>query len=132
MSYLLDSHTFLWTAMKPSNLSRKAKSIIADSVNDIWISTISFWEISLKYKLGKLELNGVAPEYLPELAEEMGLSILELGAMDSSSYHLLPIEAHKDPFDRMLVWQAIRNGLTLVSKDREMVDYSKPGLKLLW
>jgi PIN domain nuclease of toxin-antitoxin system len=132
MSHLLDTHTFLWMAMKPSSLSKRAKAAIADSANDIWISTISFWEISLKYRLGKLELKGVDPTQLPKLAEKMGLSILDLGAVDSSSYHLLPSEARKDPFDRMLVWQAIRNGLILISKDRELAAYSKHGLTLLW
>jgi PIN domain nuclease of toxin-antitoxin system len=132
MKYLLDTHSFLWAVMQPSKLSRKARAIIADASNDIWVSAISFWEISLKYSLGKLDLSGVAPENFPDQAERIGLSILELTAEESSSYHQLPKGTHKDPFDRMLVWQAIKNDLTLISKDRELRDYTEQGLGLLW
>jgi PIN domain nuclease of toxin-antitoxin system len=82
--------------------------------------------------LGKLDLNGVHPEELPKLSKETGFEFLPLLPDESASYHQLDANWHRDPFDRMLIWQAIKNNLTLLSKDKNVAQYKSAGLKLLW
>ena len=132
MSYLLDTHTFLWAASAPEKLPAKVRKIIEDASNDVFVSKLTFWEISLKYGLGKLDLKGSFPEQLPAAAVDMGFEILGLDVDHVSSCHRLPRENHKDPFDRMLVWQAIRQNLVLVTKDKSLKDYKPHGLSLAW
>jgi PIN domain nuclease of toxin-antitoxin system len=132
MSYLIDTHAFLWTVFDPDQLSLKARTIIRDPKHLICLSTISFWDISLKYALGKLELINCIPDDLPEVALAMGLQFIEPGAREAASFHRLPRLAHRDPFDRMLVRHAICRGLCLISKDNRFADYQPLGLHTLW
>lgn len=132
MTYLLDTHTFLWTAFNQRKLGKQSRAAILDSGNDILVSAVSFWELSLKYALGKLELTGTTPEELPDVAASMGFGTLPLDAEAASSFHRLPRDAHRDPFDRMLVWQAISLRIPLITKDRHLSAYSSQGLVLLW
>jgi PIN domain nuclease of toxin-antitoxin system len=132
MSYLLDTHTFLWAIAEQKKLSPKVNAILEDGVNEIFVSSVTFWEISLKYGLGKLDLDNIAPEDLPKVAEETGFTFLSLLPGESASYHKLNATWHRDPFDRMLIWQAINNNLTLLSKDKNVAQYKSVGLKLLW
>ena len=132
MNCLLDTHAFLWAAFTPGKLSRAAHRVVSDSENDIFISVVSFWEISLKFAMGKIELEGVGPEELPDIARRSGFDLLEFNVGDAASFHCLPREGHKDPFDRMLVHQAIRQHKTLVSADAALTIYASHGLKLLW
>ena len=132
MNYLLDTHTFLWAVFTPDKLGSTARTIIRDPAHPIYLSTISFWEISLKYALGKLELVGCVPDDLPEVALAMRLEFIFPEAAEAASFHRLPKLAHKDPFDRMLVWQAIHQGLCLVSKDSRFADYQPLGLHTIW
>lgn len=80
MSHLLDTHAFLWAAFAPAQLSRRALAVIEDRQNLIVVSVVTFWEIALKHALGKLELEGVAPDDLPEVATRMDLGIQALAA----------------------------------------------------
>jgi len=121
----------LWALADTKKLSKKIKGIITDPANRIIVSTISFWEISLKSSLGKLKLTGFSPEDLPNACLQIGFEIELLSATDSSTYHQLTATHHKDPFDRMLIWQSIRNGYTLVSADDLVNKYSAEGLKVL-
>ncbi len=132
MRCLLDSHSFLWAIFSPEKLSRSAREEITDPENDVAVSLVTFWEISLKYSLGKLKLVDTKPEDLPGAAEEMGIDILQLSPHEASSFHNLPKLAHKDPFDRLIIWQAIQQKMTLISKDKEFKDYRKFGLKIHW
>lgn len=132
MKYLLDTHTFLWSLFSPANLSPKANKLIVDSENEVYVSVITFWEISLKYNLGKLELNNIKPEDLPDLSEQSGFSIFNLDVKDVSSFHKFPKDFHKDPFDRLLIWQALKNNLTVISKDIRFREYEKYGLNVNW
>lgn len=93
---------------------------------------MSYWEISLKYALGKLELNGITPEELPEKAKETGIETLEVSEEEASSFYRLPKIKHKDPFDRLIIWQAISRKITLISKDKPIKEYQKFGLDILW
>ena len=132
MTLLLDTHAFLWAAMEPDRLSNEARQSMTAPANEVLVSSVSFWEISLKFALGKLELNGILPEGLPDSARQMGFAIIPLSEYEAAAYHRLPRELHRDPFDRMLAWQAICHGWTLVSGDTRLQVYQKHGLCLLW
>jgi PIN domain nuclease of toxin-antitoxin system len=132
MRILLDTHGFLWSLFDPGKLSEKASNAILSPENDVAVSTVTFWEISLKYALGKLELTGVEPEQLPEYADKMDMEILSLSAIEAASFHRLPRLAHKDPFDRIIIWQAISQKRVLVSKDRDFKAYQPFGLAAIW
>jgi PIN domain nuclease of toxin-antitoxin system len=132
MKLLLDTHAFLWSLFSPEKLGQRARREIISPENEVSVSVVTFWEVSLKYALGKLELSGVAPEELPDFADQMGLEILPIHPAEASSFHRLPRHSHKDPFDRIIIWQAIQRSLTLVSKDRNFTDYRGVGLDVVW
>jgi PIN domain nuclease of toxin-antitoxin system len=132
MNILLDTHVFLWSLFTPDKLSKEVDCEIKSPNNDVAVSVVTFWEISLKYALGKLELTGVKPEELPDFAAQMNLEILPITAAEASSFHKLPRLSHKDPFDRIIIWQAIQRKMTLVSKDRDFKAYHKLGLRTFW
>ena len=71
MKYLLDTHTFLWILFEDEQLSEKAADVIRNPENDIYVSVITYWEISLKYAIQKLELRGISPDELPEKPKEL-------------------------------------------------------------
>lgn len=131
MNYLLDTHYLIWTIADTRKISGKVKGVIVNPHNVIYVSTITFWEISLKASLGKLNIKGFSPSDIPDLCDQMGFQIESLSAHDSSTYHLLKANHHKDPFDKMLIWQAISNDYTLISVDRNVNQYESIGLKLL-
>ena len=132
MRYLLDTHSLLWSLFSPEKLSAWARKEIGDPGNEVAVSVVTFWEISLKYALGKLGLVHMGPEELPQATEEMGLEILPLRSDEAASFHKLPRLAHKDPFDRLILWQAIHRKMTLISRDRQFTVYRKYGLKTRW
>jgi PIN domain nuclease of toxin-antitoxin system len=131
MTYLLDTLYLLRTIGDSKRLSRKLREVIVNSENQILVSTISFWEISLKFSLGKLTINGFSPEDLRRLCGEMNFELIYLSPEESSTFHQLKGTHHKDPFDRMLVWQAIHRDFTLISKDEDIQKYVSDGLKIL-
>lgn len=132
MNYLLDTHTLIWSILDVKKLSPKSRKIIGDRQNLILVSAVNFWEISLKFSLGKLKLRGIMPDEIPELAVESGFELITLSPEETASYHNLKGNWHRDPFDRMLIWQAIQQDLILISKDEAMKKYSEDGLKAVW
>ncbi|HQO04107.1 MAG TPA: type II toxin-antitoxin system VapC family toxin [Spirochaetota bacterium] len=132
MNYLLDTHVFLWAIFDDDLLSQSASSIILNQDNTIFVSLISFWEISLKFNTGKLSLHNVFPEELPKYAEKSGFEILNLTPTEVSTSYRLPKLKHKDPFDRLLIWQCINNNICLISKDSELSEYKDHGLQIIW
>lgn len=131
MTYLLDTHYLLWAVADTKKLSSKVKDIITNPENKIIVSTISFWEVSLKSSLGKLVIDGFSSEDLPGACLRIGFDIEDLAAKESSTYHKLKAKYHKDPFDRMIVWQAICNNYTLISSDGDIKKYTSEGLKII-
>jgi PIN domain nuclease of toxin-antitoxin system len=123
MTYLLDTHYLIWSITDNRKLSKTIKEIITNTDNQIVVSTISFWEISLKNSLGKMEIMGFSPGDLPSFCLQMGFDIIPLTAWESSTYHQLKADYHKDPFDRMLIWIAISNGYTFISVDDKIKKY---------
>lgn len=132
MKYLLDTHTLLWVLFEDEKLSDYVKKIIRDPENDIYVSMITYWEISLKYGIGKLELENITPQEIPQQAKEINIQTLDLLVSEVSTFFKLPKIEHKDPFDRMIVWQAINREIPLISKDSDLEDYAKFGLTVLW
>ena len=132
MNYLLDTHTFLWAAFATNNLSVRAKKEIRSVENRVCLSTISFWGISLKYALGKIELENCKPDDMPNIAAQMHIEIIQPSAQETASFYRLPKVKHKDPFDRMIIWQAIQQPLVLISKDANFPEYKEFGLKVIW
>jgi PIN domain nuclease of toxin-antitoxin system len=132
MKYLLDTHYLLWVVADTKKISRKIMNTITDPENEVIVNAISFWEVSLKSSLGKLTIKGFSPEDLSAACLQMGLTIEPVSAIEASSYHQLTANYHKDPFDRMLIWQAIRNGYTLISSDKTVQKYISEGLRIYY
>ncbi len=133
MKYLLDTHVFLWSFLDTKRIKPKALKIIANEENEIFVSPISFWELAVKYQSKKLDLKGINILHLPHIAEEYNFTILSPEPYDYISIGQIPQkENHHDPFDRMLIQQAIRNDLVLISKDEKFPQYEENGLQLLW
>jgi PIN domain nuclease of toxin-antitoxin system len=132
MIYLLDTHVLIWSLMYSSKLSNNCLEILKNKKNTIFVSTISFWEISLKHSLNKLEILRLMPDALPELVIEAGYELLPLLPEDVANYHQLDAAWHRDPFDRMLIWQAIQKNIILISKDENINKYQSAGLKVVW
>ena len=131
MKLLLDTCCLLWALQQPRKLTVRARACLEDPDNSVYVSSLSFWEISLKASLGKLAIQGADPEEFPGFVEEAGWSILPFSPETAASFARLPRSgAHKDPFDRMLIWTAIREGLTLVSRDQSLPAYEPLGLHL--
>ncbi|SFP50887.1 type II toxin-antitoxin system VapC family toxin [Hydrogenimonas thermophila] len=128
--YLIDTHIFLWLVFDPEKVNTKKLEILKDPQNKIFIASISFWEISLKYNLGKLSLSGLTPDELPKVAQKMGIDTLEIEKEVMASFYKLPkVQTHKDPFDRIIIWQCINDNITLISQDRKFSEYESFGLK---
>ncbi len=118
MSYLLDTHTLLWWLDENSILSTEAKTIISSPQNIIFVSAVSAWEISIKKAIGKLE----APDDLEEAIAYNNFIPLEITIKDGTKAGKLP-NYHNDPFDRMLIAQAMNNNLTIITRDSKIPQY---------
>lgn len=133
VSYLLDTHVFLWSFLDTSKLSGAVRDILENNENPVFVSSISFWEIAIKEQLGKFSLNGINSMLLPNIARNYDFEILNPDAYDFITSKELPQQKeHKDPFDRMLIHLAIRKNLVMLSCDRKFYLYEPDGLQLLW
>jgi PIN domain nuclease of toxin-antitoxin system len=131
--YLLDTHAFIWATLETAKLSKPVKEIISNRNNEIFVSTVTFWEITLKASIKKLSFEKINIKDFPKYAKEMGFTIMDLKEKETITFHELPLkENHKDPFDRMLVWQAITNDMILLSKDNLLKQYESNGLRTTW
>ncbi len=118
-SYLLDTHVLLWWLKNSEQLGEKCRHVIGNPENEIYVSPISLWEISIKKAIGKLK----APENLVSICEEKGFTAIDITLTDGEAMEKLP-NLHKDPFDRMLIVQAINNNLTIITNDNIIKKYS--------
>jgi PIN domain nuclease of toxin-antitoxin system len=119
---LLDTCTFLWLNLEPSRLSPRAREIIAHESNLLWLSAASAWEIAAKHRTGQLLLPVEPLEYVPSRRAANGIVSLRFREDDALQITKLPA-LHKDPFDRMLIGQAISRGLTIVTPDSRIRQY---------
>lgn len=132
MKLLLDTHVFLWVIGDSGKLSERVRDEVTDSENKVYVSAISLWEIAIKVRIGKLNLGKLRIEDLISISEKIGIEMFGLSPEEAVSYSTLSEETHFDPFDRMLIWQAIQRNLILVSKDSAFDRFAVFGLKLLW
>lgn len=131
MKCLLDSHTFLWFSTDAPELSVHAKSVILDASVSIAVSMASFWEISIKNSLGKLRLD-TGFEALLDVAQKNGFDVLHVSFDHAARVNKLPFH-HRDPFDRMIIAQAIAENMDIIGVDKEFDSYltDKP-IKRIW
>ncbi|WP_236978027.1 type II toxin-antitoxin system VapC family toxin [Membranihabitans maritimus] len=132
MTYLTDTHSLIWSVLQPGKLSRKVREILENPAYTISVSAVNFWKISLKYSIGKLELKGILPQEFPQIVLQMGFLSIPLTPVEAVSYHNLNGNRHKDPFDKMLIWQAMRHDFTFIRKDKNVMKYEENGLKVVW
>jgi PIN domain nuclease of toxin-antitoxin system len=131
MNYLLDTHVLIWVFVSTGKLSLTAKNLLLREPQ-IYVSAVSLWEISIKYMLKRLDLKGKTPENFSEEISYLNFLTVDLKADDAATFYKLPKRKNKDPFDRMLAWQAICGNYTLISKDEGFDNYKKEGLRRMW
>jgi len=131
MKILVDTHFLIWLATADDGLSRDETELLEDENNEIYFSPISIWEIAIKYRLNKLNIGNYTPKALDHYLKGQDFKEVQFDStLSSSSYELAFKENHKDPFDRMLIWQAIQNDLVLLSRDEKFRQYIEDGLLL--
>lgn len=128
MNLLLDSHAFVWMHEQPHKLSFKVASEILDPANQIFLSAASVWELQIKIALGKFKFNDTFESVIAEERRTNGLQILPVILSHALYLENLPLH-HKDPFDRMLISQAIVENMFLVSADPKFSAYA---VNFLW
>ena len=127
MNYLLDTHTLIWFLSGEDNLSDKSKEVIENPENSNFISIASIWELAIKISLGKFKFEQGFKKFL-ELIDANGFEIIPI-----SFEHALRLSTlefiHRDPFDRLIVVQAMTDNLTVITRDENMAKYE---IKTLW
>ena len=133
MNCLLDTSTLIWALTDRERLSFAARDFIFDSDVLKHVSVISFYEIAIKISIGKLKLHGIPAGDLPRIVYDLGVEMIVLEPFETISLSKLPLkDNHRDPFDRMLICQAIRRNLTLIGNDKKFAQYREHGLSLIW
>jgi len=128
MKLLLDTHVLLWSATAPDRLVPEARAALEDGTHDALVSIVSAWEIAIKQSIGKLELARPAEHWLPDVLKRTGFEVAELSLSAALRVRALPWH-HKDPFDRLLIAQALDQGYTIISRDPEFKAYGVPLLR---
>lgn len=129
MKYLIDTHILIWHAQGNDKLHSNTINIINDSSNEIFISVISVWELAIKKNLGKLDY----PDSFTKLEYDFianFFDLLPLKFIHNEVFSKLP-QHHKDPFDRMLIAQAMSEDFTIITQDDKFKNY-EPSVKILW
>jgi PIN domain nuclease of toxin-antitoxin system len=128
MRLLLDTCTFLWIVGASKELSARAREVFADPANEALLSAASAWEIAVKHRLGKLPLPNPPDEFVPVQRAAHGIEPLPVE--EESALHVAKLpDIHRDPFDRILVAQALVNGLVLLTPDDPIRQYP---VRTLW
>jgi len=121
MTYLLDTQTLLWALEGNPRLSRKAHSLMEDPANTLMVSIASLWEVAIKVSIGKLELAQPLHEIIIKLPEA------DIALLPIEPHHILEVERlafiHRDPFDRMIISQAIAENFEIISSDEVFSQY---------
>ncbi|MBD2001209.1 type II toxin-antitoxin system VapC family toxin [Leptolyngbya sp. FACHB-541] len=123
MKVLLDTHIFLWFIIGDTRLSTDIRDTIRTPDNEVYLSAVSVWEAIVKYQLGKLPLPEHPGMYLPKQRNLHQITSLALDESSVAQLANLP-PLHRDPFDRMLICQALQNGLTIATVDAAIRAYS--------
>jgi len=130
VTVLLDTHALLWYVLADPQLSSTAESTIADAANDVLISPASYWEIAIKVGIGKYILAQRLEDFVDLCLNRYSFRILPIEPRHAARVITLPhMKRHKDPFDRLLVAQALAEGIAIVSDDPRFDSY---GVARLW
>ncbi|MCL1891318.1 MAG: type II toxin-antitoxin system VapC family toxin [Coriobacteriia bacterium] len=134
MKCLLDTCSLIWLLSEPNKLTERAKEAIRNRKNDVYASTLSFWEMSLKHSIGKFNFENIEIEEIDALlVDDLYIGIIGLSEQETLSFYRLPFFGeHRDPFDRMLAWQAIKRDMALITGDADFARYHQCGLRTLW
>jgi PIN domain nuclease of toxin-antitoxin system len=128
MRALLDTHTFLWWTTDDPRLSKKAREIISEGNNELYLSAASGWEMAIKARLGRLRLPDGLERFVPEQLALNGIESLPVQMSHTLHVHVLP-DHHRDPFDRLLVAQAQLESLPILTRDPYIARYQ---VKTVW
>ncbi len=128
MKVLLDTHAFLWFVLNDPRLSPAASTLIRDPANDILISPAIYWEVAIKVGLGKLNLHSTYDDFMQRGIAGNDFTILPIEPKHTSMLTSLPLH-HRDPFDRLLVAQALVEAIPVVGSDAAFDAY---GVSRLW
>jgi len=128
MRLLLDTHTLIWMAAQHHKLSDKARDLILDTENELFLSVASIWEMSIKAGLGKLILQQPIAQIIHEQVQMNGLQIMNIEAAHALAVGSLP-RHHHDPFDRLIIAQSQLENLTILGCDSAMNAYD---IKQIW
>ncbi|MBN1847842.1 MAG: type II toxin-antitoxin system VapC family toxin [Deltaproteobacteria bacterium] len=126
--YLLDTHTFLWMVADPDALSPGVSKIVSERSNTLFLSAASGWEIALLRQLNRLELPDDPRRFIPEAMQNFSVQPLSIGFQTGISSASLPL-IHRDPFDRIIIAEAIKEKLIVLTKDRVFREY---GVRTMW
>jgi PIN domain nuclease of toxin-antitoxin system len=118
---LLDSNAYIWTITRPSELSATARHAIEDPENQRFVSVASLWEMTIKRSVGKLDL----PDNYMDGVDHIAATLLPITVPNLRQVQSLPLH-HRDPFDRMMIAQALEEHLTIVTRDRVFKAYGVP------
>jgi PIN domain nuclease of toxin-antitoxin system len=122
MKLLLDTCAFLWIIRKKPQASPTAIALFRDKDNEVFLSSVSAWEIAVKHRLGKLPLGDVPVRYVPAERNKHRIETLPLNETDTLVLDKMPL-LHHDPFDRMLICQAIANQMVILTPDPLITQY---------
>jgi PIN domain nuclease of toxin-antitoxin system len=122
LKLLLDTHALLWAATEPERLRAEARDALEDGTHEVFVSSVTAWEIAIKQSLGKLELAQPAEIWLPEVLRRTGLEAAPIELAAALRVRALPWH-HRDPFDRLLIAQALEGGHTIVTGDVVFEQY---------
>lgn len=128
MRVLLDTHALLWMIGNSGNLSHRARATLADRDNTLYFSIAGYWEIGIKTSIGKLELSSGWHETIPREMTRNGVNWLEIAPDHVHTVSSIPW-VHRDPFDRIMIAQAMHEDLTIVTADTAFRDYA---VSVLW
>lgn len=128
MKLLLDTQLLLWAADRPEQLTRAARKLLGDPANELLFSAASMWEIAIKSRLGRDDFR-VEPRQLRRGLLDNGYAELPVTSQHAVSIDGLP-PLHKDPFDRLLLAQALTEGITLLTSDAQLARYPGPVRKV--
>lgn len=128
MNYLLDTHTFLWFIENNKNLPDSTRSLIQTTQDNVYVSIVTPWEIAIKTSIGKLALSKPIEALFPSEMTINSFILLPISYSHSIELVNLPFH-HNDPFDRMLIAQAMNESLSIISRDASFDDY---GIHRIW
>jgi len=122
MNYLIDTHVLLWWLTDDKRLNQRVRQIL--SAKPVWCSVVTLWEITVKEQIGKIDL----PDSFDEVLRGSGFIWMDITLNHIAELHQLP-RLHRDPFDRLLIAQALNEELTLITADKQIHQYNVPAIR---